>query len=306
MILYDHKSRFIAPPYRALRLVLLVVLALGLTCLKAIAESTETAGSSKAGDSSGTSLHKTELGQLTEELSDEQSGWDFHVAPYFWFLSVDGDVTVKGQESDVDVGFDKIWDELNIAAMLEFEARKGRWGLYGDTIAANLGHSTTVEGVDIDPTINILFLTLGGFYRLGTWDLTDAPGEKTPTVTVDAFAGARYTYLELKLDIKGFPNFDGDQDWVDPMTGIRTLWDLTRRWSMTLEGSVGGFGVGSDFAWHAFGLLGYRFGLFGEDNARVAGGYRAMYQDYTNGSGDDKFEWDVTLHGPILGLIIEF
>ena len=51
MILYDHKSRFIAPPYRALRLVLLVVLALGLTCLEAIAESTETAGSSKAGDS---------------------------------------------------------------------------------------------------------------------------------------------------------------------------------------------------------------------------------------------------------------
>jgi hypothetical protein len=53
------------------------------------------------------------------------------VAPYFWFLSIDGDLTVKGQESDVDVGFDKIWDELNIAAMLEFEARKGRWGLYG-------------------------------------------------------------------------------------------------------------------------------------------------------------------------------
>jgi hypothetical protein len=31
-----------------------------------------------------------------------------------------------------------------------------------------------------------------------------------------------------------------------------------------------------------------------------------MYQDYTNGSGDNKFEWDVTLHGPILGLVIEF
>jgi hypothetical protein len=53
-------------------------------------------------------------------------------------------------------------------------------------------------------------------------------------------------------------------------------------------------------------LLGYRFGLFGEDNARVVGGYRAMYQDYTDGSGDNKFEWDVTLHGPILGLSIEF
>ena len=34
--------------------------------------------------------------------------------------------------------------------------------------------------------------------------------------------------------------------------------------------------------------------------------YRAIYQDYKDGSGDDKFEWDVTFHGPILGLVIEF
>jgi hypothetical protein len=53
-------------------------------------------------------------------------------------------------------------------------------------------------------------------------------------------------------------------------------------------------------------LVGYRFGLFGEDSARVVGGYRAMYQDYTDGCGDNKFKWDVTLHGPNLGLDIEF
>ncbi len=51
----------------------------------------------------------------------------------------------------------------------------------------------TVGGIDIDPTIKILWLTLGGYYRLGTWDLTDAPGENAPTVTVDAIAGARGT-----------------------------------------------------------------------------------------------------------------
>lgn len=35
-------------------------------------------------------------------------------------------------------------------------------------------------------------------------------------------------------------------------------------------------GVGADFAWSAFGLIGFRFGLFGEDNARVFAGYRAL------------------------------
>lgn len=209
------------------------------------------------------------LPAAAEEQSDEQSGWEFKVAPYMWFLSLSGDVTVKGQKSDVDIGFDDIWDELNIAVMLVFDARKGRWGVWGDTIAANLGHSTTIAGLDIDPTIKILWLSLGGYFRLGTWDLTDAPAEKAPTVTVDAIAGARYTYLDVEIDLKGIAKIDGDQDWVDPLVGARTIWDFARRWSLTLNGSVGGFGVGSDFAWQAFGLLGYRFGLFGEDNAKV-------------------------------------
>jgi hypothetical protein len=56
----------------------------------------------------------------------------------------------------------------------------------------------------------------------------------------------------------------------------------------------------------ATGLVTYRFGLFGDDNAKFAAGYRALYQDYSDGSGADKFEWDVTLHGPVFALGIEF
>ncbi|MGD8261465.1 MAG: hypothetical protein PVF14_20425 [Desulfobacterales bacterium] len=49
-------------------------------------------------------------------------------------------------------------------------------------------------------------------------------------------------------------------------------------------------------------MIGYRFNLFGDKNARVLAGYRAVSQDYTDGSGRDKFQWDITMHGPILGL----
>ncbi len=34
--------------------------------------------------------------------------------------------------------------------------------------------------------------------------------------------------------------------------------------------------------------------------------YRALYQDFEEGSGSDRFVWDVTLHGPILGLNVRF
>ncbi len=242
-----------------------------------------------------------------EEKPDEQSGWEFHVAPYLWAISMNGDATVKGQEADVDVSFSDIWDELNFAFMMEYEARKGRWGLWGNTIYADLGNSNgNVGGLEIEPTVNALWQGAGGFYRLGTWDLADESGKNTPSVTVDTYFGARYTYLDLRLDIKGSDNVDGDKQWVEPLVGVRTRWDLSERWTINLTGDIGGVAFGSDFAWDALGLMGYRFDLFGEKDAQAFGGYRALSQDYTDGSGDDKFEWDVTLYGPVLGLVVTF
>jgi hypothetical protein len=250
-----------------------------------------------------------------EEEPVDSDSWEFQLAPYLWAISASGNITVKGIEADMDLSFSDIWDELNFAFMLAYEARKGRWGLWGETIYANLGDDN-VSGplglTDIDPTVNLFWQGFGGFYRLGTWDLADASDKKTPSVTVDTYFGARYTYLDLKLDFDGvFQNRINDvshnKSWVEPLLGARTIWDLSERWAATLAGDIGGVAFGSDFAWNAFGLIGYRFPLFSkENNAAFFGGYRALYQDYSDGSGNDKFEWDVTLHGPILGLSIGF
>jgi hypothetical protein len=105
-----------------------------------------------------------------EEKPAENSDWEFKMSPYMWFISASGDVTVRGQESDLDLSFSDIWDELNIAAMLVFEGRKNRWGFVGDALYANLGKSTStdVTGIKIDPTVKLSYLGAGGFYRLGT------------------------------------------------------------------------------------------------------------------------------------------
>lgn len=39
--------------------------------------------------------------------------WRFKATPYLWALSVDGNTTVKGQKSDVDMSFSDIVDKLN-------------------------------------------------------------------------------------------------------------------------------------------------------------------------------------------------
>ena len=258
------------------------------------------------------------LAALTPSVAAEEklsvSGWEFSVAPYMWAISMKGNATVRGLEADVDVSFNDIWDQLNFALMLQYEARKGQWGLWGNTIYSNLGTSDAKGPAgltNIDPTVTAFWQELGGYYRLGTWDLADNSGKKTPSVTVDTYFGARYTYLDTKIDFDGvFSDFrndiDQDKRWVEPLLGVRTIWDFYERWTLALAGDLGGVAFGSDFAWNVSGLIGHQFNLFGEKNAKAFAGYRALSQDYTDGSGRDKFQWDVTLYGPILGLVIGF
>jgi hypothetical protein len=243
--------------------------------------------------------------EAAEQLVSEK--WQFQVTPYLWALALDGDVTVKGVKSSPSVSFSDILQNLDYALMVEGEARKGRIGVYANMIYADLTADDKVSGVRIRADAQTVWAGAGAFYRLGPWALPPEAGLSGPKVVVDPYAGARFTYLDSKLEIRnGGPQGDANESWVDPVVGLRTIWQLSPKWSVTALGDIGGFGVGSDFSWQAAGLVGYRFGLFGDDNARVLAGYRALYQDYKSGSGSNEFKWNMTLHGPTLALAIDF
>ena len=220
-------------------------------------------------------------------------------------------------EADVDASFSDILDDLNYAVMLELELRKGRFGLVSDTIYAELEDdgATAEDRLRIKATANMLIQGLAGTYRLGTWQLADFAQAGPLAVTVDPYAGIRYTYLdtELKgrldlpdLGVDAQRTTEADQHWVDPIVGLRTAWTLGERFSLILAGDVGGTSTNSQYSAQGVGLIGYRFGLFGQDNANLVVGYRALHQKYQDGDGRSRFDWDVTLHGPIAGLDITF
>ncbi|MGH6921975.1 MAG: hypothetical protein ACREJ0_30265 [Geminicoccaceae bacterium] len=240
-----------------------------------------------------------------EQLVSDQ--WQYQLTPYLWFLSLDGDVTVKGVKTSPSVDFSEIFDNLDIGVMVEGEIRKGRIGIYANVIYAELSSTDDIGPIEIKADATTVWAGAGAYYRLGPWALDPEKGLAGPKVVVDPYAGARFTYLDTKLKIRhGGPQVDANQSWVDPIIGVRTLWPLTEKLSVTAFGDIGGFGAGSDFTWQAAGLVGYRFGLLGDDNAKVLAGYRALYQDYKSGSGRNEFKWDMTLHGPVLGLVIGF
>jgi hypothetical protein len=68
-----------------------------------------------------------------------------------------------------------------------------------------------------------------------------------------------------------------------------------------MEGDVGGFGAGTKLSLGGQAYLGYRTYLFGHDSL-VRVGYRALYQDYES----KDFDWEVTQHGPVLGISTKF
>ena len=252
-----------------------------------------------------------------EDKAPATAPLELSITPYLWAVALKGDVGVGRIDADVDASFDDILDNLNGALMLEAELRKGRFGVISDTVYANLedNAATGEDRLKVDATANMLIQSLAGTYRVGTWQLADLGAAGPLALTVDPYAGARYTYLNAELKGKlDLPDFgidahrqvEGDEHWVDPIVGVRTSWTLGERLSLVLAGDVGGISTSDQYSAEAFGLVGYRFGLFGEGNANLLAGYRVLKQKYQDGDGRHEFEWDMTLHGPIAGLKITF
>jgi hypothetical protein len=63
-----------------------------------------------------------------------------------------------------------------------------------------------------------------------------------------------------------------------------------------LRAELGGFGIGSTFAWQVQGIAGYRFSKLFD----MSVGYRAISLDYQDGDGVKAFVYDVTTSGPML------
>ena len=234
--------------------------------------------------------------------------------PYIWAVSIEGDITVKGNTTSIDVGIIDIIEESDSVFAIEgyFEARKGDWGGFVDGTYADLSMGGNVGPLSADVDFSYAFLDFAAFYRLGTWPL--APGSdggatgNGQNLSAEILLGGRYTRLKPELEIKGGPiavSGGKTQDWVDPIVGGRLFLDLADNLTLVFRGDVGGFGVGSDFTWNVAGLLLYDFDFFGKDASFVAG-YRALDQDFEDGSGANKFAYDVTTHGPVFGLAIRF
>ncbi len=90
--------------------------------------------------------------------------------------------------------------------------------------------------------------------------------------------------------------------WFDAVIVARLMAPIENRWRLGVRGDMGGFGIGSSFAWQVLPFAGFRFGSLFE----LVLAYRALGMDYETGSGADLFAYDVVTFGPEIGLLFHF
>jgi hypothetical protein len=133
--------------------------------------------------------------------SPDDPGWTFRVEPYGWLTGLNGHTGVGPLVADVDLSFSDIFDDINMAAALQVEARRGRLGILADGFYADLGSSGE---------------TPGPFYGDARLDIKQFIGElavawrvyESPKAFVDVYAGMRYN--DMKSDVSGTPDLAGN------------------------------------------------------------------------------------------------
>jgi hypothetical protein len=253
-------------------------------------------------------------------------GWTFRFVPYAWLPALNGTQTIRGRSAKVDASFIDIVEKSDsiVALMGDFEARYGRFALYGDLVWMKLGvdrsnirsrtpapgiSTTIARGLNLD--IEMAIIEAGASYEVA----------RSGSLALDVLGGGRYWYqnADLSFDV-GF-NADigdleivgaraiaasGSVDWLDPVIGAQLRYTVAPGHELFLRGDIGGFGVGSDFSWQAVGGYGFDFGTYQGITFSGVIGYRALSVDYTQGEGRRRYEFDIVQHGPILGLSMRF
>ena len=88
------------------------------------------------------------------------------------------------------------------------------------------------------------------------------------------------------------------EDWVDPYVGFAARYNLSKAWYLTGKADIGGFGIGSEITWQAYGALGCQVTRY----IFIEAGYRYLYTDYNRGG----FLYDVSQSGAQVTAGIKF
>jgi hypothetical protein len=234
-------------------------------------------------------------GALAQAASPDR--WEFTVLPYILFPHMDGELGLGPVAVDVESSPSDIFSNLQFGAMLAGQAKRGPWAIGLNFMYMDLGKEletiTGPGGIQLDGELGAYqgMVELTGFRALTPW--------------LEVLAGGRINFLGADVSLTAAQqslNQNFDESWIDPFIGLRLTAPNTGKWTVAVRGDIGGFGIGSNFAWQVRGRVGYRVSKLIE----VGAAYWASGMDYESGTAPTQFSYDVTSFGPQIGVGFNF
>jgi len=229
----------------------------------------------------------------TTQAQEASAGWKQTVFIYGMGAAINGDAQIGNLKLPVDVSMSDLFDALRFGAMAAYRAENDVWSFEGDVTYMNLGVNQNGPREKVRG-------------ELGTEQLTVmATAGRRLTPHLEGLLSLAYFDLSNDLEVRVLnQRFRASRgaDWIDPLIGLAYAVPFAGKWSYSLRGDIGGFGVGSDLTWQVLTTVRRqntdRFGWYL--------GYRAIGFDYKDGQGGNYQRYDLTQQGPLAGIAISF
>lgn len=245
----------------------------------------------------------------------------FSIQPYLWFPKIDAEMKYttlpngSAGQPEVSVSPDDYFKNLDLAALLTAEIRKGKWSFAADFIYMGVtSPDSAVKGINFGRDFVSTSLDAGTEVEFKSFITTFGVGYQVvdgKRLEMDLIAGLRYLWIEAELDWRlsatvtdplggrtfartGSHTEDGDC-W-NGIVGIKGRIPLgDSKWFIPFYADIG---TGdSNLTWQIFCALGYSFGSWD-----IKLGYRHLAFD----SDDDALIEKLSMSGPVIGVQFRF
>ncbi len=184
--------------------------------------------------------------RVNAQAADSSKKYQFYLEPYIMFTSMSGTTGIGNlPNSFICIPASKVFSYLKIGGMLYAEVHNDHFAFTSDLFYASLSQDASSKNGVISGTANLkqFWWELEGLRRLNPW--------------LEAGIGARINSIQAGLNINvvtpggGGSNRTGEETntWVDPLIVTRLKTWLNNKWLLSLRADIGGFGIGSQFAW---------------------------------------------------------
>jgi hypothetical protein len=219
--------------------------------------------------------------------------WKHTLFLYGMGAAIDGTSTIGNVSLPVDVSISDLFDALKFGAMAAYRMENDEWSFEGDATYMNLGWNQRGSGGRVSGDLGVDQFTLM------------ATAGKRINRNLEALVSLAYFDITSEIEVSVLQQrlrARRDASWVDPLVGLNYAIPFAGKWTYTLRGDIGGFGVGSDLTWQILTAFRRqnteRFGWFV--------GYRVISFDYSSGSGSNYQRHDLTQQGPMAGINFSF